>query len=161
MASSKASSHSQKKIVLQKYRTHLSNALSQCIEDVLPDLESSGAISIAQRNKVREYVNDKKTGNAVNYLMDEHMEKAASSVEVNKNFMKLLKAMKKAPKCTPLCKALAAVVEQHLMSDTSTDVSEVTKMLERLGNDITKLKEVIDARNRRWTDRFGTGELCL
>lgn len=131
-----ASSHQQsrKKIVLQKYRTEIRNTLSQCFEDALPDLESAGAISSDQREKVGEYVDGKMPANAVDYLMDDHM-KRPLSVESNENFMKLLEVMKKAPKCSPQCKALATMMEQDLMSDTSSDVDEVTKMLERLGNE--------------------------
>ena len=147
-----ASSHEQsrKKIVLQKYRTEIRNTLSQCIEDALPDLESSGAISADQRDKVREYVEGKMPANAVDYLMDDHM-KRPLSVESNKNFIKLLEVMKEAPKCSPQCKALATIVEQDLTSDTSSDVDEVTKMLERLENEKTKqIEELSNARMREW-----------
>ena len=66
--------------------------------------------------------------------------------------MKLLEVMKKASKCSPQCKALATIVEQDLsMSDTSRDVDEVTKMLERLQNEKTKkIEELIDARTKQW-----------
>ena len=87
-----ASSESRKKIVLQKYRTEIRNTLSQCIEEALPDLESSGAISADQRDSaVRRY--GKMPANAVNYLMDDHM-KRPLSVESNKSFTKLLEVMK-------------------------------------------------------------------
>ena len=147
-----ASSHEQsrKKIILQKYRIEIRNTLSQCIEDALPDLESSGAISADQKDKLREYVEGKMPANAVDYLMDDHM-KRPLSVESNKNFMKLLEVMKKAPKCSPQCKALATIVEQDLTSDTSSDVDEVTKMLERLENEKTKqIEELSNARMREW-----------
>ena len=147
-----ASSHEQsrKKIVLQKYRTEIRNTLSQCIEDVLPDLESSGAINIDQKDKLREYVEGKMPANAVDYLVDDHM-KRPLSVESNENFVKLLEVMKKAPKCSPQCKALATIVEQDLKSDTSGDVDEVTKMLERLAKEKTKqIEELTDARTREW-----------
>ena len=141
---------SRKKAVLQKYRIEIRDALSQCIEGVLPDLESSGAISMDQRDKVREYVDGKMPANAVDYLMDEHMEKPLS-VEMNENFMKLLEVMK--TKCTPQCKGLATVVEQHLTSNTSKDVDQVTKMLEWLEIEKRKqLEEMIDGHTewKKW-----------
>ena len=153
-----ASSESRKKIVLQKYRTEIRNTLSQCIEEALPDLESSGAISADQREKVREYVDGKMPANAVDYLMDDHM-KRPLSVESNKSFTKLLEVMKKAPKCSPQCKALAIIVEQDLKSDLSTEIDEITKMIERLGNDKSRLQEVIDQRKRRWKQWANKGKL--
>ena len=144
-----ASSQSRKKVVLQKYRTEIRNILSQCIEDVLPDLESSGAINIDQKDKVREYVEGKMPANAVDYIMDDHM-KRPLSVEINENFMKLLEVMKKASKCSPQCKALATIVEQDLMRAMPSEVDEITKMIEKMANEKTKLQEVIEARKRRW-----------
>ena len=41
--------------------------------------------------------------NAVDYLIDDHMTKPLT----DEGFMKLLVVMKKAPKCSPHCKALA------------------------------------------------------
>ena len=153
-----ASSESRKKIVLQKYRTEIRNTLSQCIEDVLPDLESCGAINIDQKDKVREYVEGKMPANAVDYLVDDHMKRPLSA-ESNENFRKLLEVMKKAPKCSPQCKALATIVEQDLKSDLPSEVDEMTKMIERLGNEKTRLQEVIEARKRRWERWASQGEL--
>ena len=140
-----ASSDSWKKIVLKKYRTKLRSTLSQCIEDVLPDLESSGAIGADQRDKVREYIEGKMPANAVDYLMDDHMTKPLS----DEGFMKLLGVMKTAPKCSPQCKALATVVEQNLTSNDSRNVDEVTKMLESLAVEKSnQIQELIDERSR-------------
>ena len=127
-----ASSQSRKKVVLQKYHTELLNTLSDCIEDVLPDLESAGAISIDQRDKVREYVEGKMPIKAVNYLLNDHI-KRPLSVEIDNNFMKLLEVMKKAPKCSPQCKALAATVEEDLKIEMSSEMDEITKWMASLG----------------------------
>ena len=141
-----SSEESRKKIVLKKYRTELRSTLSQCIADVLPDLESSGAIDADQRDKVREYVEGKMPANAVDYLMDDHMTKPLS----DEGFMKLLGVMKKAPKCSPHCKALATVMEEDLVNGMPSIVDEITKAIERLGTEKTKLQEAIEARTRRW-----------
>lgn len=142
-----AYSQSRKKIVLQKYHTELLNALSQCIEDVLPDLESAGAINIDQQDKVREYVQGKMPANAVDYLLNDHIKRPLSP-EVDNNFMKLLEVMKKAPKCSPRCKALATVVEDDLKIEMSSEMDEITKWMESLGN--PKMQEAIGRRTRRW-----------
>ena len=141
-----ASSQSRKKVVLQKYHTELLSTLSDCIEDVLPDLESAGAINIDQRDKVREYVEGKMPANAVDYLLNDHI-KRPLSVEINNNFMKLLEVMKKAPKCSPQCKALAATVEEDLKIDMSSEMDEITKWMASLGGKIMP------------TDKSGQGEL--
>ena len=145
-----ASSQSRKKVVLQKYHTELLSTLSDCIEDVLPDLESAGAISIDQRDKVRErvreYVEGKMPANAVDYLLNDHI-KRPLSVEINNNFMKLLEVMKKSPKCSPQCKALAATVEDLLKIDMSSEMDEITKWMASLGNKIMP------------SDKSGQGEL--
>ena len=135
-----ASSQSRKKVVLQKYHTELLSTLSDCIEDVLPDLESAGAISIDQRDQVREYVEAKMPVNAVDYLLNDHI-KRPLSVEINNNFMKLLKVMKKAPKCSPQCKALAATVEEELKIEMSSEMDEITKGMESLGGKTTPTKK--------------------
>ena len=127
-----ASSQSRKKVVLQKYHTELLNTLSDCIEDVLPDLESAGAIDIDQRDKVREYVEGKMPANAVDYLLNDHI-KRPLSVKINNNFMKLLEVMKKSPKCSPQCKALATTVEEDLKIDMSSEMDEITKWMASLG----------------------------
>ena len=141
-----ASSDSWKRIVLKKYRKELRSTLSQCIEDVLPDLESSGAIGTDQRDKVREYVKCQMPANAVDYLIDDHTTKPMN----DEGLMKLLIVMKKAPKCSPQCKALATVVERVLTShNSSRHVDEVTKMLESLANEKSKqIQEMIDERSR-------------
>ena len=141
-----SSGESRKKIVLKKYRTELRSTLSQCIEDVLPDLESSGAIGADQRDKVREYVKGKMPANAVDYLIDDHMTKPLT----DEGFTKLLGVMKKAPKCSPHCKALATTMEEDFVNGLSSIVDEITKAIERLGNEKDKLQEAIKARTRRW-----------
>ena len=152
-----ASSQSRKKVVLQKYHTELLNTLSDCIEDVLPDLESAGAISIDQQDKVREYVEGKMPAKAIDYLLNDHI-KRPLSVEINNNFMKLLEVMKKAPKCSPHCKALATTVENEI--EMSSEMDEITKRMAELGD--KAMQKVIEQRIRRrkdWKTSQPTGEL--
>ena len=141
-----AYSESRKNTVLEKYHTKLLNTLSQCIEDVLPDLENAGAISSGQRDKIREYVHGKMPANAVEYLLNDHI-KSPLSVELSTAFTKLLEVMKKAPKCSTQCKTLAAAVEEELKKEMSSEVDEVTRWMQGLGN--TRQK-VIAGRTRRW-----------
>ena len=145
-----SSSQSRKVIVVRKYRTELHNALTRCIEDVLPDLERVGAISIEQRAKVREYVEGKMPANAVDYLLDDHIKK--STVETTEDFLKLLKVVMAAgAKSSPQCKALAKVIEGEVKINIGSEVDEITKWMQSLGHKKTKeLQEMIERRLRRW-----------
>ena len=137
---------SRKNTVLQKYHTKLLHTLSECIEDILPDLESAGAIIGDQRDKVREYVQGKMPANAVEYLLNDHIERPLSAQLNNAAFMKVLEVMK-APKCSTQCKALATAVEEELKNKISNEMDEITRWMQSLGNTGPK---VIEGRRRRW-----------
>ena len=142
-----AYSESRKNTVLQKYHMKLLHTLSECIEDILPDLESAGAIIGDQRDKVREYVHGKMPANAIDYLLNDHI-KAPLSVERSNAFMKLLEVMKKAPtRCSTQCKALAKTVEKELTNEMSSEMDETTRWMQSLGN---TGGQVIEGRIRRW-----------
>ena len=146
-----AYSESRKITVLQKHHTKLLNTLSECIADLLPELESAGAISSGQRDKVREYIHGKMPANAVEYLLNDHI-KNPLSVELSNAFPKLLEVIKKTPKCSTPCKALAAAVEKELKNEMSSEMDEVTRWMQDLGNTGQK---VIARRTKRWKAWLG------
>ena len=143
-----------KNTVLEKHHTKLLNTLSECIKDVLPDLESAGAITDGQRDKAREYVHGKMPANAVDYLLNDHIKRPLSvkrAVKLNDAFTKLLEVMKKSPKCSTQCKELATIVEKELEDVMSSRMDEITKQMQSLGNTWQKEKE-------RMKDWLTTGE---
>ena len=142
-----------KNTVLDKRHTKLLNTLSECIEDVLPDLESAGAITDGQRDKAREYVHGKMPANAVDYLLNDHIKRPLSvkkAVKLNDAFTKLLEVMKKSPKCSTQCKELATVVEKELYDVMSSKMDEITKQMPRSRN--------TQKENERMKDWLTTGE---
>ena len=153
--------------MLQKYRTRLVDALSQCIDNVLPDLQRVGAITNDQQDKIRKSCSkgpEKTPADGVEYLLDNHIKKPDAGVAASV-FPKLLEVMKKIPHC----KALAMLVEHDLKSaDASSEADEVTRWIEKMGNNSNKqLQEVVERRLRRCklqeqTDKIGSriiGEL--